>query len=333
MNTKNSADEYKTLRRFDITSLGELLIDFTQRGFSPSGMMLFERNPGGAVANVAVAGARFGLKTAFIGKVGADMHGQFLRGVLDDEGVDTSNLLTDVGSYTTLAFVSLGADGEREFSFYRRRSADLRLRAEEVDAALLTDTKILHVGTLSLTDEPARSAALHAVRTAKSAGAIISCDVNYRASLWESEDIFRARSRELLRDTDLLKVSHEEAELLTGETDHRRAAAALMREYGVYAAAVTLGRDGAYVLTRRGDSCAPAYRAAAVDASGAGDTFWSAFLYSFIRSGIPPEELDSGTVAKFLCFANAAASVCVERRGAIPSLPSKNEVAARMERG
>lgn len=317
---------------FDVTTIGELLIDFTEAGFSPSGMLMFERNPGGAVANVAVAGARFGLRTAFIGKVGDDMHGQFLRGVLKSEGVDTRSLLTDDEGFTTLAFVALGEGGEREFSFYRRHSADLRLREDELDGNLLTDTKILHAGTLSLTAEPSRGATLRAVRTARDAGAIISCDVNYRASLWDSADSFRARSRELLRYVDLLKTSAEEAEVLTGLRDCKRAAGALMDEYGFYAAAVTIGERGAYILTRRGGVYAPAYRVDAVDTSGAGDTFWSGFLYSFIRSKLAPGELDAETAGPFLRFANAAASVCVERRGAIPALPTLEEVAARLGR-
>ncbi|MDR1298892.1 MAG: carbohydrate kinase [Oscillospiraceae bacterium] len=314
----------------DITTLGELLIDFTEAGLSPSGMLMFERNPGGAVANVAAAGARFGLKTAFIGKVGGDMHGQFLKSTLARYGVDTRNLLTDGESFTTLAFVAIGEGGEREFSFYRRHSADLRLRADELDAQLLSGTKILHTGTLSLTAEPARSATLGAVLLAKRAGAVISCDVNYRASLWGSEAEFTARSRELLRETDLLKVSAEEAEALTGFSDYECAAASLLDEYGLYAAAVTLGERGAYILTRRGGVFAPAYYADAVDTSGAGDTFWSGFLYSFLRSGLSPGELDADLAAPFLKFANAAASVCVERRGAMPALPALDEVVTRL---
>ncbi|MDR0445802.1 MAG: carbohydrate kinase [Oscillospiraceae bacterium] len=320
-------------KQFDITTLGELLIDFTEAGNSPSGMLMFERNPGGAVANVAAAGVRFGLKTAFIGKVGDDMHGQFLRNTLINSGVDTRNLLTDADSFTTLAFVALGEGGEREFSFYRRHSADLRLRAEELDETLLEDTKILHVGTLSLTSEPARGATLRAVAAAKAAGATISCDVNYRDTLWDGADKFRLRSRALLRETDLLKASIEEAEVLTGESDYRRAAAALMDEYNLCAVAVTLGERGAYALTRQGDALSPAFTAAAVDTSAAGDTFWSAFLYSLLTSGVAPTDLDGDTAAPFLTFANAAASVCVERRGAMPALPSLEEVKERMKRG
>jgi fructokinase len=316
----------------DIVSVGELLIDFTQAGLSPAGMLMFERNPGGAVANVAVAGARLGLRTAFIGKVGGDMHGRFLRETLEGEGVDTRNLLTDTRCATTLAFVALGEGGEREFSFHRDGTADLRLRADELDGALLAGARILHAGTLSLTAQPARDATLRAVSEAKAAGAVISCDVNFRASLWESEDEFCLRSRELLRETDLLKVSIEEAITLTGQPDCRLAADALADEYGVAVVAVTLGERGSYVLTRRGGVMSPGLRTEAVDTSGAGDAFWAAFLYSFARSNLAPSELDPDAASSFARFANAAASLCVERRGAIPAMPRLDEVTSRLAR-
>ena len=173
--------------RYDIAALGELLIDFTDSGVSPGGMRLFERNPGGAPANVLTAAARFGQRTAFLGKVGDDMHGQFLRQMLLDAGIDVSGLVLAEDVFTTLAFVVLNDRGERSFSFARKPGADTCLRPEELNAAVLDSTRVLHVGSLSLTDEPARSATFTAVERAKAAGAVISYDPNYRAALWPDE--------------------------------------------------------------------------------------------------------------------------------------------------
>ncbi|MDR0863185.1 MAG: carbohydrate kinase [Oscillospiraceae bacterium] len=314
----------------DITTLGELLIDFTSVGNSATGMRLFEQNPGGAPANVAVAGARLGLNTAFIGKVGGDMHGAFLRSVLDREGVDTRGLITDAECRTTLAFVSLDESGEREFSFYRGGSADVRLTPDEVDAELIASSKILHIGTLSLTDEPARSATFRAIELAKRVGAIVSCDVNYRAQLWRSEAEFCGHTAELLRFADMVKVSEEEAALLTGCGDPQAAANALLDTYDLRVAAVTSGERGSYVLTRRGGVAVPAIETPAIDTTGAGDSYWAGFLYSFLQSGAALDELDAASAARFARFGSAAASVCVERHGAIPAVPTLGEVLARL---
>ena len=176
------------MKEYDIVALGELLIDFTQAGYSPDGMRLFEQNPGGAVANVLAAAAKFGRGTAFIGKVGKDMHGAFLKKTLADSGIDVKNLVEDWDVFTTLAFVELSESGERSFSFARKPGADTMLREDELDTAILENTRVFHVGSLSLTDEPARSTTLAAIKTAKAAGALISYDPNYRASLWHSVD-------------------------------------------------------------------------------------------------------------------------------------------------
>ena len=176
------------MKNWDVVALGELLIDFTPAGLSPAGMKLFEQNPGGAPANMLTAVSRSGLKTAFIGKIGADMHGDFLRSTLEGVPIDTSGLITDPSVFTTLAFVSLSITGDRGFSFARKPGADTRLSIDEINKDMLTDTKIFHVGSLSLTDEPARTATFEAVKIAKDSGAIISYDPNYRAPLWENVD-------------------------------------------------------------------------------------------------------------------------------------------------
>ena len=188
-------------RRFDVTALGELLIDFTDSGLSPAGMQLCERNPGGAPANVLAALARFGHQTAFLGKVGADMHGDFLRDTLMTAGIDVRGLISDPEVFTTLAFVALDPGGERSFSFARKPGADTCLRQEELDCQRLRDTRVLHIGSLSMTREPVRSATVAAVHIARDAGAVISYDPNYRASLWPSREAAEEQMRRLARQT------------------------------------------------------------------------------------------------------------------------------------
>ena len=203
----------------DITAVGEILIDLTQSGHNELGIPVFAANPGGAPANLAVAAARLGASTAFIGKVGTDSFGTFLRNTLIENKVDVSGMITDPVSRTTLAVVALDKTGERTFSFYRDPSADVNLRSEEISAEQLKNTKFLHFGSVSLTTDPARSATLYAAKTAKENGAIISYDPNYRASLWSDEATAIDRMLEPLTMVDVLKVSDEELPLLTGTTD------------------------------------------------------------------------------------------------------------------
>ena len=173
---------------FSVSALGELLIDFTDAGTSAGGQRLFERNAGGAPANVLVALEKLGHKTAFLGKVGCDMHGEFLRATLEEQGIDTRGLISDPDAFTTLAFVALSPDGEREFSFARKPGADTRITADELARDVIADSRVFHVGSLSLTDEPARSATLAALSAAREAGCTLSYDPNYRANLWPSVD-------------------------------------------------------------------------------------------------------------------------------------------------
>ncbi|MDR0838781.1 MAG: carbohydrate kinase [Oscillospiraceae bacterium] len=314
----------------DVTALGELLIDFSSAGESATGMRMFERNAGGAPANVAAACAKLGLRAAFVGKVGDDLHGRFLKTALEREGVDTRNLIMDSDNPTTLAFLVAGPDGECEYSFYRDGAADLKLRGDEIDARLIKNSKILQLGTLSLTAEPSRGATLHAAQLAKNSGVIVACDVNYRPSLWKNVDEFRARSRELLRFVDLLKASESEAEILTGAASPEESAAALMSAADLSAVAVTLGENGSYVLTKRGGARVPALSANAIDTSGAGDTFWAGFLFSLLRSETRLRDINAENAASFALFGAAAASIVVEARGVIPALPTLAQVKERL---
>ena len=312
---------------YDITALGELLIDFTESGLSPSGMKLFERNAGGAVANVLAAAAKCGCKTAFIGKVGADMHGEFLKETLQRASIDTTGLKMARDVFTTLAFVALAPDGERTFSFARKPGADTCLRPEEVDIAILESTRILHVGSLSLTDEPARSATIFAVEKAKAAGAIISYDPNYRASLWPNEETAKEHMRSLLPFADAVKISDEEAALLTDEADPARAALALYG-MGIPCTAVTMGEKGALVCVKGQTAQVAGYPVPVVDTTGAGDAFWGGFLFKLLESGKRPAALTLSEAVHSAAWGNAAAALCIGKRGAIPAMPQKHAIEA-----
>ncbi|MDO5111535.1 MAG: carbohydrate kinase [Clostridia bacterium] len=311
--------------RYDIVAMGELLIDFTEAGFSPAKQRLFEQNPGGAVANVACGAARLGLHTAFIGKVGNDMHGRYLRDVLQQANVNTDGLLLSDEVFTTLAFVSLSPTGEREFSFARKPGADTCLYAEELLDAQLTNCAIFHVGSLSMTDEPVRSATLYAVQRAKAAGAVISYDPNYRAPLWKSVEEAKTQMRALLPYADLVKLSDEETELLTDETQPEAALDRLLAA-GAKCAVVTLGKRGAMLGFGGARTHFPTIPGLTVmDTTGAGDAFWSAFLSRVVKGGLL-SGLSEESAARYVRFANAAAGYCVGRRGAIPSMPTEAEV-------
>ncbi len=315
---------------YDIVSLGELLIDFTESGISPAGMRLFEQNPGGAVTNLLCAASMCGAKTGFIGKVGRDMHGAFLKRAMLGAGVDMHALIEADDVFTTLAFVALKPNGEREFSFARKPGADTQLRPDELDRGMLEKTRVLHVGSLSLTQEPARSATYEAVDIAKAAGAVISYDPNYRASLWASKDDAIRFMRSLIATADIVKVSDEELPLITGETDPEKAADVLL-DQGVKIAAVTLGPGGTYVRAGGEGEYVPGFRVKAIDTTGAGDAFFGGFLSRFLSSGKALKAVTLSDAADCARFGNAAASLCVERRGGIPAMPKLEEVLKRLE--
>lgn len=314
---------------YDITTFGEILIDFTWQGINEDGQALFAQNPGGAPANVAVAASRLGAHTAFLGKAGQDMHGEFLRAVLEREQVETKGMLLDKKYFTTLAFVSLSQSGERTFSFARKPGADTQVEKEEIDIDILDCTNIFHVGSLSLTDEPGRDTTFYAVKRARSKGSIISYDPNYRASLWKDETTAKYHMRSLVPYVDLMKISDEETELLTDEKDVEAAAAALYRQ-GVKIAAVTLGSEGTYVYCKEGGGKVPGFVSRVADTNGAGDSFWGGFLYKISRSGKRPEALTLDELEEYARFGNAVASLCVEGKGAIPSMPDLKKVEERL---
>lgn len=308
----------------DITAVGEILIDLTQSGLTEQGIPRYDANPGGAPANLAVAASRLGAKTAFIGKVGADSFGDALRVCLAENGVDVSGLCIDRTQHTTLAVVSLDETGERSFSFYRDPSADVNLSPDELPAALLRDTKILHFGSVSLTAEPERSATLFAVSEAKAAGAWISYDPNYRERLWKDPETAVQRMREPLGQVDILKVSDEELPLLTG-TDDLEKGCALLAELGVRLVLVTLGAEGAYYRCKGSSGRVPGVKCTVADTNGAGDTFFGAALSRLCR--FPSlDEIPQAQLEEIVAFANKAASLTTSRHGAIPAMPSLTEM-------
>lgn len=312
-------------KEVEIVALGELLIDFTEAGQGKDGMKLFEQNPGGAPANMLTAASHMGHSTAFIGKIGADMHGTFLKKTLEKEGINTRALVEDPEFFTTLAFVEINENGERNFSFARKPGADTRLRKEELDRELLSNCQIFHFGSLSLTDEPAKGATLEAIKIAKRAGAMISYDPNYRAPLWESQEKAMEEMKAVIPFADVMKVSDEESLLLTGAKTYEEAADCLLLK-GPKLVAVTLGGDGVLVATKECREKISAFRTEAVDTTGAGDSFWGGFLSHFLTLHKAIEELDREEIRACALVGNAVAGLCVQKRGGIPAIPERERV-------
>ena len=315
---------------FDVTALGEMLIDFTMQGRNEQGQRIFAQNAGGAPANVMAAMAKLGARTAFIGKAGNDMHGRFLKETLDNCGIDSTGFILSDDYFTTLAFVDVKENGEREFSFARNHGADKMLSINDIPFDMISNSHILHIGSISLTAEPCRSATMCAVREAKRANCVISYDPNYRDSLWSGKQEAVSQMRSMLKYADLVKISEEETELMTDESDYEKAAESMLRQ-GVKVAVITLGKLGAYVRTSDGGQIVKGFRNKALDATGAGDAFWGGFLYQFCRCGKLPEEVSVSETASFADFGNAVASVCVESYGAIPAMPTMEQVIEKMQ--
>ncbi len=314
------------MKRYDVIALGELLIDFVQNGYD-NGNPVFSANPGGAPCNVLAMLNKLGYRTAFIGKVGEDIFGRQLRGVLNSIGIDTTGLAVDPKIHTTLAFVEKKPDGDRDFSFYREPGADMMLREDEVSEELIKETRIFHFGTLSLTHEENSKATKKAVRTATEYGVTISFDPNLREPLWNSlQDAWKAFDYGL-RHCDILKISDNEILWFTGKEDYDEALAYLRDHYGIKLILLTLGKEGSRAVSGNYDVTVPGFvQANTVDTTGAGDTFMGSSLSYLLEHDL--NTLTEEDLKEMLTFANAAASIVTTRKGALLSMPERAEVEA-----
>lgn len=310
---------------FDVTALGELLIDFTENGESSQGNPLMEANPGGAPCNVLAMLQKLGKRTAFIGKVGADMFGNQLKKAVEEVGIDTRNLIMDQKYHTTLAFVHTYPDGDRDFSFYRDPGADMMLTKEEVQKELIQSSRIFHFGTLSSTHEGVREATRHAIELAKEAGCIITFDPNLRPPLWGSLEDARKEIEYGMTKCDVLKISDNEVEFLFDTTDYDKGAALIREKYNIPLVLITMGKDGsrAYYKDMRVE-VAPFLQENTIETTGAGDTFCASSLNYVLEHGL--ENLTEENLKELLTFANAAASLITTRKGALRVMPSEEEV-------
>jgi len=311
---------------FDIIAVGELLIDFTP--IKSEQGVLFKENPGGAPCNMLTMASKLGSRTAFVGKVGRDQFGIYLGNVLKSQGIDVSGLVYSKEYNTTLAFVHLDENGDRSFSFYRKCCADIMLQSSEVDFTMLDNTRAFHFGSLSFTDEPSRSTVLDMAEYARKKGVLITYDPNYRPALWLSEEAAAAAMSKGLQYADVLKVSEEEALLLTGEADNLKAAEKLHAD-GIKLVCVTLGEKGALYYHKNGHGIVKGYKCNAIDTTGAGDTFFGAVVHQLLQKG-DINRLTVRELEEMLAFANAAASVCIEGYGGMPSIPALEDILKRL---
>ncbi len=312
-------------KSFDVTTLGELLIDFTENGSTSQGNPLLEANPGGAVCNVLAMLERLGKKTAYIGKVGQDMFGTQLKEAVEEVGIDTRNLIMDPVYHTTLAFVHTYPDGDRDFSFYRDPGADMMLTKEEVSEELIRDSRIFHFGTLSSTHPGVREATRYAIDVAKDAGCIITFDPNLRPPLWKSLEDAKVEIEYGMSKCDVLKISDNEVEFMCGTDDYDKGAAMIQEKYNIPLVLVTMGKAGSRAYYKGMIvEVAPFLQENTIETTGAGDTFCASTLNYILEHGL--DNLTEENLKELLTFANAAASLITTRKGALRVMPAKQEV-------
>ncbi len=309
----------------DVIALGELLIDFASKSTDGDGYPTMAANPGGAPGNFLAALNAYGKKTAFLGKVGDDTFGRLLLGTLNRAGIETKGILVDSSVFTTLAFVTFDAKGDRSFSFARKPGADTQLKWEEVDTSLIDEAKVFHFGTLSLTDEPVRTATQKCVAYAREKGKLITCDPNLRIALWPSEEAAKEQILWSLHQADVVKISDNEVEFLWNCTPEE-GAEKLLKEFGVSLAMVTLGPDGCLLKTANASFRAPSPKVHPIDTTGAGDIFGGSAVARLLELNKPIGSLTQEDLAYIGRFAAAAASLSTEHPGGIPSIPAKEAV-------
>lgn len=313
------------MKNYDVIALGELLIDFTENGMSEQGNLLLEANPGGAPCNVLAMLSKLGRKTAFIGKVGRDFLGNKLKEAVKEVGIDVSALVMDEKVHTTLAFVHTYPDGDRDFSFYRNPGADMMLSENEVSEELIFQTKVFHFGTLSMTHEKVRQATKKALNIAKESGALISFDPNLRFPLWDSEEEAREQVLYGLEYCDILKISDNEIQWLTGKEDYTEGVEWINNSYDISLILVSMGKDGsrAYYKGKMVEA-APFLQEKTIETTGAGDTFCGCVLHYICEHGL--EHLTEEGLQEMLLFANAAASLITTKKGALRVMPTEAEI-------
>ena len=316
-------------RLYDVTAMGEMLIDFTLNGQSEQGNNLFEACPGGAPCNVLAMLNKLGRKTAFIGKVGEDQFGRLLKGTIDELGIETKGLILDKEIHTTLAFVHTFPDGDREFSFYRKPGADMMLTEEEVDYDLIRQSRIFHFGTLSMTDEPVRSATKKALEVAKEAGCLITFDPNLRPPLWNSLDEAKKQMEYGFQYCDMLKISDNEIQFVSGKEDYDEGICYLQDKYNIPLIFLTMGKDGsrAYYKDMRVER--KGFQVKAIETTGAGDTFCGCSIHGLLTHGL--EGLTEENLGDMLTYANAGAALITMKKGAIRSMPEPENITKLIE--
>ena len=317
-------------KKYDVIALGELLIDFMMNGQSEQGNNLFEACPGGAPCNVLALLNKMGKKTAFVGKVGKDQFGTLLRNTISEAGIDASHLVTDEEVNTTLAFVHTFPDGDREFSFYRNPGADMMLGENEVDEDFVKDTKIFHFGTLSMTHDGVRAATKKAVSAAKDGGCLISFDPNLREPLWSSLDLAKEQMEYGFSMCDILKISDNEIQFVSGREDYDEGIAYLQEKYNIPLILLTMGKDGSRAYYKGMRVERKGFSVDTIETTGAGDTFGGSSLTYLLEHDF--DSLTEEQLGEMLTFANAAAAIVTTRKGAIRAMPKRGEVLSLIEK-
>ena len=313
------------MKKFDVTALGELLVDFTENGISAQGNTLLEANPGGAPCNVLAMLKNLGKKTAFIGKIGNDALGKMLKKTVKDQGICIDNLVEDEEIHTTLAFVHSDKDGDRSFSFYRNPGAVLMLQWEEINVDFLVNTKIFHFGTLSMTEEEIKNVTKKAVQKAKENGVLISFDPNFRPPLWKDMEDARQQMWYGIGQCDILKISDDEILFLTGTKDIDEGIARIREKSHAKLICATMGKNGSKVYYKGKTVFGrPFLRKDTIETTGAGDTFMACVLNTVLEKGL--EQLTQESLTEMLLFANAASSIITTRKGALKVMPQRQEI-------
>ena len=318
------------MKTYDVTALGELLIDFTENGISGQGNPVLEANPGGAPCNVLSMLSKLGHKGAFIGKIGDDMFGNQLTYAIKEVGIDTTGLKRDSQVHTTLAFVHTFPDGDREFSFYRNPGADMMLTEDEINTTFISQAKIFHFGTLSMTQDSVRAATKKAVKAAKESGVLISFDPNLREPLWSSLELAKEQMNYGFSQCDILKISDNEIQFVTGKEDYDEGIRCLQEKYQIPLILLTMGKEGSRAYYKGMRVECSGFSVKTIETTGAGDTFMGSVLNYLLEHDF--NNLTEKQLEELLKLANAAAAIVTTRKGVIRAIPKKSEIEELIQR-